>query len=175
MEIENHFECIYYQRVKIWKWGMHQIVKKVCLIVALYSRNDILDCFKILYLQCFNFTNHLYLYFQVLFALNQTLWKHELSRRLKSDFKYTTEDLIDHYNCGDLNSVIFSHDLSNVPTLVNNTLPPKDLHTAKLIDNYFRMELIDKRNRRMAQRSMSLLKEYPNKSFFFAFGAGWYR
>ena len=108
----------------------------------------------------------------MLFALNQTLWKHELSRRVKSEFQYTTEDLIHHYNCGDLNSVIFNHDLSHVPNLVNNTLPPKDLHTAKLIDNYFRMELIDKRNQRMAERSMSLLKAHPQKTFFFAFGAG---
>ncbi|VDI50431.1 metalloprotease TIKI2-like isoform X1 [Mytilus galloprovincialis] len=109
---------------------------------------------------------------QVVFALNQTLWKHELSRRLKSEFQYTTEDLIHHYNCGDLNSVIFNRDLSNIPNLVNNTLPPKDLKTAKLIDNYFRMELIDKRNERMAARSSSLLKAHPDKTFFFAFGAG---
>ncbi|XP_052090715.1 metalloprotease TIKI1-like [Mytilus californianus] len=109
---------------------------------------------------------------QVVFALNQTLWKHELSRQLKSEFQYTTEDLIHHYNCGDLNSVIFNHDLSNIPNLVNNTLPPKDLQTAKLIDNYFRMELIDKRNQRMAARSSSLLKAHPQKTFFFAFGAG---
>lgn len=113
-------------------------------------------------------------YFQVVFALNQTLWKHELSRRLKSEFQYTTEDLIHHYNCGDLNSVIFNRDLSNIPNLVNNTLPPKDLQTAKLIDNYFRMELIDKRNERMAARSSSLLKAHPDKTFFFAFGAGKY-
>ncbi|XP_063402960.1 metalloprotease TIKI1-like [Mytilus trossulus] len=109
---------------------------------------------------------------QVVFALNQTLWKHELSRRLKSEFQYTTEDLIHHYNCGDLNSVIFNRDLSNIPNLVNNTLPLKDLQTAKLIDNYFRMELIDKRNERMAARSSSLLKAHPDKTFFFAFGAG---
>lgn len=109
---------------------------------------------------------------QVVFALNQTLWKHELSRRLKSEFSYTTEDLIQHYNCGDLNSIIFNQDISHVPNLVNNTLPPKDLHTAKLIDDYFRMELIDKRNQRMAERSMSLLKAHPQKTFFFAFGAG---
>jgi hypothetical protein len=33
------------------------------------------------------------------------------------------------------------------------------------------MELIDKRNQRMAERSMSLLKAHPQKTFFFAFGA----
>jgi hypothetical protein len=43
---------------------------------------------------------YLFYIFQVLFALNQTLWKHELSRRVKSEFQYTTEDLIHHYNCG---------------------------------------------------------------------------
>ena len=85
---------------------------------------------------------------------------------------YTTEDLIHHYNCGDLNSVIFNHDTAQVPNLVNASLPPRDLNTAKKIDDYFREELIYRRNERMANRVMKLLKSHPNKSFFFAFGAG---
>ena len=44
--------------------------------------------------------------------------------------------------------------------------------TARRIDDYFQQELIDKRNQRMAQRVHALLKEFPDKSFFFAFGAG---
>lgn len=71
-----------------------------------------------------------------------------------------------------MNAVIFNHDTAQVPNLVNNSLPPQDLHTAKLIDDYFRMELIDKRNQRMADRVTNLLKAHPRKSFFFAFGAG---
>ena len=43
---------------------------------------------------------------------------------------------------------------------------------AQEIENYFREELILKRNIRMAERVGRLLRSNPNKSFFFAFGAG---
>lgn len=109
---------------------------------------------------------------QVLFALNQTLWQHEVSRSRKNAVHYTTDDLIHHYNCGDLNSIIFNHDTAQVPNLVNSSLPPQDLQTAKMIDEYFRDELINKRNERMTDRVINLLKAHPQKSFFFAFGAG---
>ncbi|XP_031824412.1 metalloprotease TIKI2 [Sarcophilus harrisii] len=51
---------------------------------------------------------------QVLFALNQTLLQHESLRAGSLQAPYTTEDLIKHYNCGDLNAVIFNHDTSQV-------------------------------------------------------------
>ncbi|XP_069835585.1 metalloprotease TIKI2 [Dendropsophus ebraccatus] len=109
---------------------------------------------------------------QVLFALNQTLLQHESLRAGSFQAPYTTEDLIKHYNCGDLNSVIFNHDSSQVPNFINTTLPPHEQVTAQEIDIYFRQELIYKRNERMAQRVMALLRENRDKSFFFAFGAG---
>ncbi|KAK3584957.1 hypothetical protein CHS0354_009643 [Potamilus streckersoni] len=109
---------------------------------------------------------------QVLFALNQTLWQHEVLRTSKGRSVYTTDDLIHHYNCGDLNSIIFDHDSAQLPLLSNSSIQPQDLETAKVIDDYFRIELINKRNRRMADRVISLLKTHPKKSFFFAFGAG---
>ncbi|XP_013379760.1 metalloprotease TIKI1 [Lingula anatina] len=109
---------------------------------------------------------------EVVFALNQTLWQHENYRIGMGNMPYTTEDLIKHYNCGDLNSVIFNQDSAQVPNLVNTSLPPRELSTAKNIDNYFRQELIYKRNARMARRVGQLLKQYPDRSFFFAFGAG---
>ena len=43
---------------------------------------------------------------------------------------------------------------------------------AQHIDDYFRQELIYKRNLRMAERVDELLKSQPDRSFFFAFGAG---
>lgn len=49
---------------------------------------------------------------QVIFALNQTLLQQESLRAGSLQVPYTTEDLIRHYNCGDLNSIIFSHDTS---------------------------------------------------------------
>ena len=45
---------------------------------------------------------------------------------------------------------------------------------AQHIDDYFRQELIYKRNLRMAERVDELLKSQPDRSFFFAFGAGIY-
>jgi len=109
---------------------------------------------------------------QVIFALNQTLHHQESLRAGDNSKPYTTDDLIKHYNCGDLNAVIFSHDTAQVPTMTNVTLAPYEKVMAKKIDDYFRQELIFKRNRRMGQRVLELLSAHPDKSFFFAFGAG---
>ncbi|GLD60027.1 metalloprotease TIKI1-like protein, partial [Lates japonicus] len=107
----------------------------------------------------------------VIFALNQTLLQQESLRAGSLQVPYTTEDLIRHYNCGDLNSIIFNHDTSQVPNFNNVTLPPSEQVTAQEIDSYFRQELIYKRNERMGKRVKALLEEHPDKSFFFAFGA----
>ncbi|XP_004612074.2 metalloprotease TIKI1 isoform X1 [Sorex araneus] len=109
---------------------------------------------------------------QVIFALNQTLLQHESLRAGSLQVPYSTEDLIKHYNCGDLSSVIFSHDSAQVPNFINATLPPQERITAQEIDSYFRRELIYKRNERMGKRVKALLEEFPDKGFFFAFGAG---
>ncbi|KAL0963225.1 hypothetical protein UPYG_G00351380 [Umbra pygmaea] len=109
---------------------------------------------------------------QVVFALNQTLLQQESLRSGSLQVPYTTEDLIKHYNCGDLNSIIFNHDSSQVPNFNNVTLPPSEQVTAQEIDRYFRQELIYKRNERMGKRVKDLMEEHPDKSFFFAFGAG---
>uniref|UniRef100_A0A8C5R0K0 Metalloprotease TIKI n=1 Tax=Leptobrachium leishanense TaxID=445787 RepID=A0A8C5R0K0_9ANUR len=109
---------------------------------------------------------------QVLFALNQTLLQHESLRAGSFQAPYTTEDLIKHYNCGDLGAVIFNHDSSQLPHFINTTMPPHEMVTAQEIDIYFRQELIYKRNERMAKRVMALLRENKDRSFFFAFGAG---
>ncbi|XP_015687633.1 metalloprotease TIKI1-like [Protobothrops mucrosquamatus] len=109
---------------------------------------------------------------QVIFALNQTLLQQENLRAGSLQIPYNTEDLIKHYNCGDLNTVIFNHDTSQVPNFINASLLPHERITAQEIDDYFRHELIYKRNERMGKRVKDLLEEYPDKSFFFAFGAG---
>ncbi|KAM6363409.1 metalloprotease TIKI1-like isoform 3-T4 [Pluvialis apricaria] len=59
-----------------------------------------------------------------------------------------------------------------VPNFINATLLAHERITAQEIDSYFRQELIYKRNERMGRRVKDLLEEYPDKSFFFAFGAG---
>ncbi|XP_042158698.1 metalloprotease TIKI1-like [Oncorhynchus tshawytscha] len=109
---------------------------------------------------------------QVIFALNQTLVQQESVRAGSLQGSYTTEDLIKHYNCGDLNSIIFNHDTSQVPNFNNVTLRPSEQITAQEIDSYFRQELIYKRNDRMGNRVKTLMEEHPDNSFFFAFGAG---
>nr|XP_023699900.1 metalloprotease TIKI2-like isoform X2 [Paramormyrops kingsleyae] len=109
---------------------------------------------------------------QVLFALNQTLLQHESARAGSVPASYTTEDLITHYNCGDLSSIIFSHDTSQLPHFVNSSLPDHERSTAQQIDSYFRRELIYKRNQRMARRVSALMQRSPTQTFFFAFGAG---
>ncbi|XP_068447478.1 metalloprotease TIKI2 isoform X2 [Clinocottus analis] len=109
---------------------------------------------------------------QVLFALNQTLLQHEGVRAGSLQGSYTTEDLITHYNCGDLSSIIFNHDTSQLPHFINSSLPAHDRMMALQIDSYFRQELIYKRNERMARRVSTLLQRNPNQTYFFAFGAG---
>ncbi|XP_071280732.1 metalloprotease TIKI1-like isoform X2 [Agelaius tricolor] len=70
--------------------------------------------------------------------------------------------------CHPLNGLNFSQ----VPNFINATLPAHERITAQEIDSYFRQELIYKRNERMGRRVKDLLEEHPDKSFFFAFGAG---
>lgn len=65
-----------------------------------------------------------FLSFQVIFALNQTLLQQESLRAGSLQVPYTTEDLIRHYNCGDLNSIIFNHDTSQVRPLYCKRILP---------------------------------------------------
>jgi len=110
---------------------------------------------------------------QVIFALNQTLNFQEKLRVGEATLAYSTDDLIDHYNCGDLNTVLFSTQTTRLPTMnSNSSLRELDLQKTREIDKYFRTELIFKRNERMAKRVIELLKKYPERNFFFAFGAG---
>ena len=111
---------------------------------------------------------------QVIIALNQTLVLHERIRRGEAEMTYSTKDLIYHYNCGDLNKVLFSQDLGNV-VLENSTLTSSsryEIEQARKLDKYLKGELIYKRNQRMAKRVLKLVEEEPKKKFFFAFGAG---
>lgn len=112
---------------------------------------------------------------QVLFALDQTLRQHERIRRgAQRSGGYNADDLIRHYNCGDLDAVVFSRDSAQVPPLANTSLrlSARELRLARDIDRYFRQELIYKRNHRMGDRVLRLLRANPGQSFFFAFGAG---
>lgn len=109
---------------------------------------------------------------QVLFALNHTLLQHEELRENEMHSTYTTDDLIRHYNCGDLNAVVFGQDTAPVPAISNWTLSEEDAAFAENIDLYFRQELIYNRNMRMGSRVAQLVQKNPGQSLFFAFGAG---
>ncbi|XP_020917815.1 metalloprotease TIKI homolog [Exaiptasia diaphana] len=110
---------------------------------------------------------------QVIFALNQSLRFQERLRRGQAHLTYSTDDLIDHYNCGDLKTVLFSTQSTQIsPLSSNSTRDHNDQRKAKAIDKYFKSELIYQRNIRMARRVVGLLRNHPEKDFFFAFGAG---
>jgi len=112
-------------------------------------------------------------YGQVIFALNQTLQQHEDIRFGRTKPRYTTDDLIQNYQCGNLNSVVFNQDTAQVPLLTaRNQLNMAEQKIASEIDSYFKDHLIYKRNRRMGGRVIELLLNNPGSSFFFAFGAG---
>ena len=113
----------------------------------------------------------LYVKFQVIVALNQTLVLHEKIRRGEADMTYSTKELIYHYNCGDLREILFAQKLVGVQnsSLSSNTY---EMEQARRLDDYMREELIYKRNERMAKRVLKLIEEEPKKTFFFAFGAG---
>lgn len=117
-------------------------------------------------------SNNLIFIQQVLFALNHTLLQHEELRENEMHSTYTTDDLIRHYNCGDLNAVVFGQDTAPVPAITNWTLSEEDAAFAKNIDHYFRQELIYNRNMRMGNRVAQLIEKNPGQSLFFAFGAG---
>lgn len=61
---------------------------------------------------------------QVLFALNQTLKQHENIRHGRLRATMTTDDLIRHYNCGDLNAIVFRQETVQV-SLSSTTKPFK--------------------------------------------------
>ena len=110
--------------------------------------------------------------FQVLFALNQTLNLHENIRKGLTKITYNTDDLIEQYNCGDLNSILFSQDTAKVPTLINSSLSNEAASRAQDIDKYFKQKLIYSRNQLMARRVSELLRRNTDRGFFFALGAG---
>ena len=105
--------------------------------------------------------------------MNQTLNFQEKLRVGKATLAYTTDDLIDHYNCGDLNTVLFSTQTTRLANMnSNSTLKELEMQATRDIDKYFKTELIFKRNELMAKRVIDLLTKHPERNFFFAFGAG---
>jgi len=126
----------------------------------------------------------------VTYALDQTLSQYEVRRAAGAELSasapllsvdeglvplHTADDLVHQYNCGDLNSTLFAavdQQFSTTATTDTHRTRGSNAAIARQINEYFRTELIDKRNRRMATRIDRLLTDRPDLSFFFAFGAG---
>ena len=113
------------------------------------------------------------------FALEHTLKQQEnLRLGLKTTF-FSTDDLINHYRNGNLDAVIFNQETIMFPSLAhdkasNDNWEPLTEHEKALassIDDFFRQNMIDARNKRMASRVINLLVQHPGTPFFFAFGA----
>ncbi|XP_023322770.1 metalloprotease TIKI1 [Eurytemora carolleeae] len=109
-------------------------------------------------------------YGQVIFSLNKTLQHHEDIRSGRSMPQYTTDDLINSYRCGNMDSVFNS---AQVPVLSSSTqLSREEENISEEINKYFKEHLLYRRNRRMGSRVVELLLNNPGDSFFFVFGAG---
>ncbi|XP_075930102.1 metalloprotease TIKI1-like isoform X2 [Petromyzon marinus] len=119
---------------------------------------------------------------QVVFALNQSLSQHESVRGLwearggvggpwEEPPTPSTEQLIQHYNCGDLTAFVFGQNASQAgEEEVVEEEEQEDVSAQT--ERYFRTELIQKRNERMGRRVAALLHAHPSSTLFFAFGAG---
>ena len=96
-------------------------------------------------------------YGQVIFALNQTLQQHEDIRHGRVKPSYTTDDLINNYQCGNINSVVFNQDTAQVSLLsTRSKLNMAEQQLAQEIDTYFKNHLIYERNRRMGGRVVGM-------------------
>ncbi len=120
---------------------------------------------------------------QVEFTLKHTLKVQENIRLGLRNPHFSTDDLIEHYRSGNLDSVIFNQETIMFPSLAsaNKSAPgvypddepmtEEEKALAKSIDDFFKEEMINKRNKRMASRVIDLLVQHPGTPFFFAFGA----
>jgi hypothetical protein len=101
-----------------------------------------------------------------------------MGRNLGQSQGYGVDDLIRHYNCGDLEALQFNYDQSQVLGGVGDDVSGSSSHVtseAKMaaeINSYLRDKLIHARNERLAESTARLLNNEPRLSFFFAFGAG---
>ena len=111
--------------------------------------------------------------------MDQTLKQQENLRLGIKSHHFSTDDLIRHYRRGNLDAVIFNQETIMFPSLGHekssseweDPLTDHEKDLAKHIDEFFREEMIEQRNKRMAHRVIDLLIQNPQTSFFFAFGA----
>ena len=98
---------------------------------------------------------------------------HEKIRRGEEHLQFSTKQLIYHYNCGNLNDVLFSQVTSGIANLENisetNSLQKEQ---TREFEEYMKEELLFKRNRKMAKKIVKIVNEEPKKSMIFALGAG---
>ncbi|KAG1693489.1 Metalloprotease TIKI2 [Nymphon striatum] len=105
-----------------------------------------------------------------IFVLNQTLNIQEKIRYENFTPPYDTTELIEYYNCGNLDSNMFNS--APIPSLPSPTLAMSDRRIVEKIDRYFRNELIYNRNGNMAIEIRKIIESNTDETIFFAFGAG---
>lgn len=110
--------------------------------------------------------------------MDQTLRQQENLRLGVKSPHFSTDDLISHYRKGNLDAVIFNQETIMFPSLAHEKsqenwepLSSQEKSFAEEIDDFFRKNMIDGRNKRMANRVINLLVQHPRTPFFFAFGA----
>ena len=112
--------------------------------------------------------------FQVIFALNETLKEQDdfrLGIRRPSD-RGNANVLIEEYRQGSLDATLFNQDTFQFPlSTAKKAASAASSAMARRIDDYFKTNLIQKRNKRMAARVIDLLVNRPD-AYFFAFGVG---
>jgi len=103
------------------------------------------------------------------FALDHTLKAKEM---LKLGIKsaLSSDDLVNQYKTG--NMVSLPQEQAILPSLAKQNITLNDEEKAIIvaINGYFRREMIDLRNKRMAAKVIDLLNQNPETPFFFAFG-----
>jgi len=110
----------------------------------------------------------------VIFALNETLKEQDnfrLGIRRPSD-RGNANVLIEEYRQGSLDATLFNQDTFQFPlSTAKKAASAASNAMARKIDDYFKTNLIQKRNKRMAARVIDLLVNRPD-AYFFAFGVG---
>merc|ERR1719264_2400495 len=108
----------------------------------------------------------------VIFALNETLKEQDnlrLGIRRPSD-RGNPDTLIQEYRQGSLDATLFNQDTFQFPLSTKKPAAASNA-MARRLDDYFKTNLIQKRNKRMAARVIDLLVNRPD-AYFFAFGVG---
>ena len=84
----------------------------------------------------------------------------------------STERDVNFYTCGNFEQMVTSEGLLPVP--IHDTQSKRQQQLVNGIEEVLTTHMVLKRNRKMARKLISTIKSNPNKTHFFAIGAGSY-